>query len=31
MKPMIPVPIVAIRMRSLGPDGLGGSTVGLSS
>ena len=31
MKPMMPMPIVAIRMRSLGPAGLGGSTVGLSS
>ena len=31
MKPMMPMPIVAIRIRSLGPAGFGGSTVGLSS
>ena len=30
-KPMIPMPMVAMRMRSLGPAGFGGSTVGLSS
>ena len=31
MNPMIPMPIVAIWMRSLGPAALDGSTVGLSS
>ena len=31
MKPMMPMPIVAMRMRSLGPAGSGVSTVGLSS
>ena len=31
MKPMIPMPIVAIWSRSLGPAGFDGSTVRLSS